>query len=148
MKYKFRLQKLLDMRIDREDESKVEFQKAQSERLKVKEKLDQLEEKYDEYKNRPLPVSAMEQKITHIYINTLGLNIDETSRKLAVKEKIVSGKREELKQRQIDRKTVETLKDKGYRNFIKEQNKLEQKLNDELALHSFIRNLRQGNDLT
>ncbi|HBC95889.1 MAG TPA: flagellar export protein FliJ [Clostridium sp.] len=148
MKYKFRLQKLLDMRIDREDESKVEFQKAQSERLKVKEKLDQLEEKYDEYKNRPLPVSAMEQKITHIYINTLGLNIDETSRKLAVKEKIVSGKREELKQRQIDRKTVETLKDKGYRNFIKEQNKLEQKLNDEFALHSFIRNLRQGNDLT
>lgn len=39
MKYKFRLQKLLDMRIDREDESKVEFQKAQSERLKVKENL-------------------------------------------------------------------------------------------------------------
>lgn len=141
MKYNFKLQKLLDMRIDREDKSKIEFQKAQSEKLKVKEKLTQMEEKYNEYKNRPLPTSAIEQKITHIYINALDYNINETSQELSKKEKIVEGKREELKQRQIDRKTVETLKDKGYRNFVKEQNRIEQKLNDEFALYGFIRNL-------
>ena len=141
MKYNFKLQKLLDMRIDREDESKIEFQRAQSEKLKVEEKLNLLEEKYDEYKNRPLPASAIEQKITHIYINALDYSINETSRELDKKQKIVEGKREELKQRQIDRKTVETLKDKGYRNFVKEQKRIEQKLNDEFALYGFIKNL-------
>jgi flagellar FliJ protein len=140
MKYKFKLQKLLDIRIDKEDESKMEFQKAQGERLKVQKKLVDLEEKYNEYKNRPLPASVIEQKITHIYINALNYNIDETSRELSRKEKIVEGKREELKQRQIDRKTVEILKDKGYRAFVQEQNKIEQKLNDEFALYGFMRN--------
>lgn len=141
MKYKFKLQKLLDMRIDKEDESKIEFQKAQSERLEIKEKLTQLEENYNKYKNRSLPASAIDQKITHIYINALDYNINETSKDLNKKEKIVEEKRDKLKQRQIDRKTVETLKDKGYGAFVKEQNRIEQKLNDEFALYGFIRNL-------
>ncbi|MHC6179374.1 flagellar export protein FliJ [Clostridium sp. JNZ X4-2] len=141
MKYKFKLQKLLDMRIHKEDESKIEFQKAQSERLEIKEKLTQLEDNYNKYKNRPLPASAIEQKITHIYINALDYNINETSRALNKKEKIVEEKREKLKQSQIDRKTVEILKDKGYGAFVKEQNRIEQKLNDEFALYGFIRNL-------
>jgi flagellar FliJ protein len=48
-----------------------------------------------------------------------------------------------LKQKQIERKTVETLKDKQLKAFIKEQELIEQKSNDEFALYGFIRNIER-----
>ncbi|MFL0195489.1 flagellar export protein FliJ [Clostridium sp. WILCCON 0269] len=140
--YRFRLQKLLDMRVDKEEESKIQFQQAQNESLKTKEKLIQMEETYKKYNNISSG-SIIEQKIRHIYIKNLTYNINETIEELQEKEKIVESKREELKQRQMDRKTVEILKDKDIDTFKKEQNRIEQNLNDEFALYGFIRSLRR-----
>lgn len=141
--YRFKLQKLLDIRMDKEEESKREFQKAQNESLKVKEKLDSLRENYNKYRNISSCQSVIDQKIKHIYLNTLNYSINETLQELDVKERIVEFKREELKQKQIDRKTVEILRDKERDLFVKEQNMIEQRMNDEFALYGFIRNIER-----
>ena len=41
--YNFKLQKLLDIRIDLEEESKRSFQRVQGEKLKVEEQLEDLQ---------------------------------------------------------------------------------------------------------
>ena len=141
-KYKFRLQKLLDIRIDREEESKREFQQAKRESLKVKEKLDLLKANYEKYNNMSNFKSVIEQKITHKYLKALVYSIDKAKIELKDKEKVVEMKRNELQKRQIDRKTVDILKEKQETAFIKEQNRIEQKTNDEFALYGFIRNVQ------
>ncbi|AGY77319.1 flagellar export protein FliJ [Clostridium autoethanogenum] len=141
-KYKFRLQKLLDIRIDKEEESKREFQQARRESLKVKEKLGLLKANYEKYNNMSNFKSVIEQKITHKYLKALVYSIDKTQIELKDKEKIVEMKRNELQKRQIDRKTVDILKEKEETAFIKEQNRIEQKANDEFALYGFIRNIQ------
>lgn len=141
-KYKFRLQKLLDIRIDKEEESKREFQQAKRESLNVKEKLDLLKANYEKYNNMSNFKSVIEQKITHKYLKALVYSIDNAQIELKDKEKVVDMKRNELQKRQIDRKTVDILKEKQETAFIKEQNRIEQKANDEFALYGFIRNVQ------
>ncbi|OAA86443.1 flagellar export protein FliJ [Clostridium coskatii] len=141
-KYRFRLQKLLDIRIDKEEESKREFQQAKRESLNVKEKLDLLKANYEKYNNMSNFKSVIEQKITHKYLKALVYSIDKAKIELKDKEKVVEMKRNELRKRQIDRKTVDIIKEKQETAFIKEQNRIEQKANDEFALYGFIRNIQ------
>jgi len=49
----------------------------------------------------------------------------------------------ELTQKQIERKTVEKLKENAKEKFDKEQNAKEQKVNDELALYAHFRNIER-----
>ncbi|AKN33953.1 flagellar biosynthesis protein FliJ [Clostridium carboxidivorans P7] len=139
-KYNFRLQKLLDIRVDKEEESKRNFTEAQNQKLKVETKLEELNASYEKYRNINSDESAIKRRITHIYLNAINYSINETAEELKQKEKILEDKRYDLKQKQIDRKTVEILKEKGEKAFLKEQNLIEQRNNDEFALYGFIRN--------
>lgn len=138
--YHFRLQKLLDIRVQKEEESKRIFKEAQSEKLKVEKKLNELKENYKKYRTVSNKESVIEQKIRHVYLNAINYSINEAHEDLVKKQKVLEEKREELKQKQIERKTVETLKEKQKETFLKEQNLIEQKANDEFALYGFIRN--------
>lgn len=139
-KYNFRLQKLLDIRLDKEEESKRNFTEAQNQKLKVETKLEELNANYEKYRNIQGNESVIKRRITHIYLNAINYSINEASEELVQKEKILEDKRYDLKQKQIDRKTVEILKEKGEKAFLKEQNLIEQRNNDEFALYGFIRN--------
>lgn len=139
-KYNFRLQKLLDIRLDKEEESKRNFTEAQNQKLKVETKLEELNASYEKYRNIQGNESAIKRRITHIYLNAINYSINETTEELKQKEKILEDKRYDLKQKQIDRKTVEILKEKGETAFLREQNLIEQRSNDEFALYGFIRN--------
>lgn len=143
-KFNFKLQKLLDIREDMEERSKVIFKKAQDEKNNTQIKLQNLTENYEKYSEVRKNGSVIEQKITQAYLNSLTLCIDETNEELRKKCSVLEEKREELKQKQIERKTVEILKDKQEAKFIKEQNQIEQKNNDEFALYGFIRKLERG----
>lgn len=140
--YRFRLQKLLDIRLQKEEESKRIFKEAQSEKLKVERKLNELKENYVKYRTASNKESIIEQKIRHVYLNAINYSINEAHEELAKKQKVLEEKRDELKQKQIERKTVETLKEKQKEIFLKEQSLIEQKTNDEFALYGFIRNLK------
>ncbi|MBN4049293.1 flagellar export protein FliJ [Clostridium estertheticum] len=138
--YKFRLQKLLDIRKDIEDKSKLVFKEAQRERNLVEEELNNLKGKYKVHRNIDSYESIVQQKMKQNYLNALNLAIDETTVVLEDKDGIVEQKRRELKQCQVEKKTVEILKENQKSAFIKEQNLIEQKTNDEFALYAFIRN--------
>ena len=140
--YKFRLQKLLDIRKDIEEKSKLKFKEAQREKNLVEDQLNTLKEKYKTHRDIDAYESVVHQKIKQNYLNALNLAIDETSVLLEDKGKILDEKREELKQCQVEKRTVEILKEKQKNAFLKEQNMIEQKTNDEFALYAFIRNNR------
>jgi len=137
--YQFRLQKLLDIRADKEEESKRNFKEAQGEKLKVEERLNNLKENYNKYRDMTGGKSIIERKIKHVYLNAINYNIAETSKELKSKERVLEDKRQDLNLKQIERKTVESLKEKQKAEFIKEQELIEQKMNDEFALYAFIR---------
>ncbi len=137
--YKFKLQKLLDIRLDKEEESKRFFKEAYLENERVEEKLASLKADYNKYRTAASSESIAEQKMKHIYLNALSNSIMETTSELQKKARALEEKREALKQRQLERKTVEILKEKQLQVFIKEQALIEQKANDEFALYGFIR---------
>ena len=138
--FEFRLQKLLDIRKDIEDKSKLEFKEAQRERNLVEEELNNLKDKYNIHRNIDSYESIAKQKMQQNYLNALNYAIDETAVSLEDKEKILEQRRCELEQCQVEKKTVEILKENQKNTFIKEQNLIEQKTNDEFALYAFIRN--------
>lgn len=137
--YKFRLQTLLDIRIDKEEESKRVFKEAKLQKEKAEEKLISLEEDYSKYSKFENDETLAMKKLKNIYLNALDNKISESKYELENKIVQLDEKREALKQKQIDRKTVETLKEKQKLNFIKEQKLAEQKSNDEFALYGFLR---------
>lgn len=139
--FNFRLQKVLDIRLDMEEESKIKFKEAQSEKNKVEFKLNELVKNYDKYKGFEDNKSIVEQKIKQQYLGALSRNINDTNNELIEKEEVLENRRNDLKQKQIDRKTVEVLKEKKKLAYIREQKLIEQKSNDEFALYGFIRKL-------
>lgn len=139
--FKFRLQKLLEIRIDKEEESKLNFKKAQQEKIGVEENLEKLNSNYKKFSEKRKYGSIVQQKITQAYLNSLSGCIDQANVELKNKETVLEQKRQELKEKQVDRKTVEILKDRQKTQFIREQNLIEQKANDEFALYGFIRKL-------
>ncbi|MBW9170657.1 flagellar export protein FliJ [Clostridium estertheticum] len=143
--YKFRLQKLLDIRQDFEDKSKLEFKEAQREKNIVENELNNLKEKYKVHRNIDAYESIIQQKIKQNYLNALNYSIDKNTIVLEDKGKILEQKREKLKLCQVEKKTVEILKEKQKISFLKEQNLIEQKSNDEFALFAFIRNNKKIN---
>ena len=144
--YKFRLQKLLDIKIDMEDESKRRFKEAQDAKARVELKLEELNGNYKKFNNINNQSSLVEKKIVLNYLEALNSSIVYTNEELKYKTNILDEKREDLKQKLVERKTVEVLKEKGKEVFVKEQNFIEQKSNDEFALYGFIRNRRRWNE--
>jgi flagellar protein FliJ len=137
--YKFRLQKLLDIRIDKEEESKLKFKEAQVQKQNTEVRLDNLKSTYENARKTENGVSLIERKIKSNYLNAVNLSIDITKEELSKDVINLEKKRTELEKKQIERKTVEILKDKKAMIFYKEQEMIEQKANDEFALYAFIR---------
>lgn len=143
-KFDFKLQKLLDIRLNDEEKSKINFKTAQEEKLIAEKNLETLNSNYIKYGETRKFGSVVEQKIIQVYLNSLSLCIDEAGTELEKKNMLLETKRLDLKQKQIDRKTVEILKEKQLNKFNKEQNRLEQLANDEFALYGYIRKIAEG----
>ncbi|KYH35076.1 flagellar biosynthesis chaperone [Clostridium tepidiprofundi DSM 19306] len=144
--FKFRLQKILDMKISLEEQSKIEFRKAVSDIEDSKLKIKQLEEKFSRYSCFNGKEDTVDRKLKLKYLDTLSRCIDNENSELDSKKMILEEKREMLKNKQIERKIVETLKDKQRQQFIQEQNMIEQKNNDEFALYAYVRKNLKGGD--
>lgn len=139
-KYKFKLEKLLNIRKEKEEEAKKEFMKVQREMKIIQDTLDELNEKLKKHSQGKPTESVIERKIRNNYINSVNIEIRNTEDALEKKKEEVEAKRKETVARQVDRKTVEKLKEKGQEAFDKEIENIEQKSNDEFALFGYIRN--------
>lgn len=142
-KFKFRLDKLLEIRIEKEEESKRKFTKTQREKKETEIKLTGLKENYEKYNGIKQGESVVYQKIKRNYLFALEKGISETEKILVTKNKELEIRRNDLIKKQIDRKTVDILKDRKYTEYTNEEDRKEQNLNDELSLYSYMRNHRK-----
>lgn len=142
--YKFSLQKLLEMREEKEEESKRKFSESKKAKIQTENELNSMRRDFDKYKGIKPGEDVVYQKIKRRYLVALEVGIKNKEKELVAKERDLELKRLDLKEKQIDRKTVAKLKEKDYAKFIKEQNRIEQINNDEFALYGYIRNIERG----
>ena len=143
--FKFPLEKLLEMRKTREEEGKKLFNSSQRELQISKDKLNELHDNYNKYNGITPGESLVYQKLKKNYLIALNKGILQTEKEIEKKQKEVDYRREQLKIRQIERKTVDILREKRYNQFIWEQNYKEQIQNDEFALYAHMR--KQGREV-
>ena len=139
-RFKFGLDKLLEIRAEKEEESKRLFTESQRVQKSVEEKLNDLKGSYDKYKGIKPNEDVVYQKLKRYYLQGLQGGIKSTEKELLEKSKEVEVRRKDLRSKQIERKTVETLKEKKYAAYVKEQDRIEQINIDELALYAYVRN--------
>ncbi|MBS5951172.1 MAG: flagellar export protein FliJ [Clostridium sp.] len=137
--FKFGLEKLLEIRIEKEEESKRNFTKTQREKQKTEEKLNELKGNYDKYNGIKKGETLIYQKIKKNYLFALDKGINETEKELITKAKELEIRRSDLIKKQIDRKTVDILKERQLIEFNKEEERKEQLFIDELALYAYRR---------
>lgn len=139
-RFKFGLEKLLEIRIAKEEECKRLFTEVQREKKKLEEKLEELNENYHKYKGISPHEDIVYQKLKRYYIQGVQSGIKSTEKDIHVKNVEIDKRRRDLTVKQMERKTVQTLKDKKYSAYVKEQNRVEQVTLDELALYAYVRN--------
>ena len=139
-KFKFGLDKLLEIRKTKEEESKRQFTESQREKKKIEEKLEELNRNYNKYKGISPNEDVVYQKLKRYYIQGVQNGIESNEKDLAIKNQEVDKRRRDLMVKQMERKTVQTLKDKKFKAYVKEEDRVEQINLDELALYAYVRN--------
>ncbi|HSQ87849.1 flagellar export protein FliJ [Romboutsia sp.] len=140
-KFKFKLQKLLDIKIKDEEESKLTYTQAQNKKRVVEENLKNLESNYTKYSDISKAKDVVTQKITINYLSALTQTIKVTNKELEKEEVKVNEAKEDFIEKQIKRKSLEKLKENALEKLRKEEERIEQITNDEFALYAYMRNI-------
>ena len=143
-RYKFSLEKLLEIREGKEEESKRKFTESKKAKIITETELKELKDSYDKYKGIKPGEDVIYQKVKRRYLIALEGGIKNKEKELVIKERELELKRLDLKEKQVDRKTVTKLKEKQYDNYLREENRIEQINNDEFALYGYIRKGKGG----
>ncbi|MEG0181016.1 MAG: flagellar export protein FliJ [Paraclostridium sp.] len=138
--YKFKLQKLLDIRLKEEEESKVEYTKAQNDKREVEKNIEELDSNYKKYSQFNSFEDIVSQKIRLNYLHSITHTIEQCNIILEEKEQKVIEAKDNFIEKQIDRKSLETLKENKFNKLKKEEERKEQIENDEFALYAYMRN--------
>ena len=137
--FKFKLQKLLDIRVNEEEESKLFYSKAQNQKNIVENKLHELENNYKKYSDISRAKDTISQKITMNYLSHLNTTIKDTEKELEAKEIELEKAKKDFIDKRIKRRSLEVLKENKILEIKKEEERLEQISNDEFALYGYIR---------
>jgi len=143
-KYKFRLEKLLELREEKEEESKRLFSESQNNKIKTEIQLQELKDNYESYRGIKPGEDVIYQKVKRNYLYAVDAGIKNKEKELVIRERELEERRNDLKEKQIDRKTVSALKDKQFSSYVKEQSRLEVIEIDEIALYAYMKNLKGG----
>ena len=137
--FKFKLQKLLDIRVNEEEESKLFYSKAKKKKNIVENKLHELENNYKKYSDISRAKDTISQKITMNYLSYLNTTIKDTEKELEAKEIELEKAKKDFIDKRIKRRSLEVLKENKILEIKKEEERLEQISNDEFALYGYIR---------
>lgn len=138
--YKFKLQKLLDIKIKEEEESKLEYTKAQNDKKALEDNIKRLDLSYKKYSQFEESEDIVSQKLRLNYLHSISQTIEQSNEMLKEKKKIVVEAKDKFIEKQINRKSLETLKENKFIKLRKEEARKEQIENDEFALYAYIRN--------
>ena len=141
--FRFKLQKVLDIKIKNEDESKIKYSKVQNEKRFIERKLENLKANYEKYSENIKCEDTISRKIASNYLYSLSRSIEETNEYLKDKNNLLKEVKLELLNRQIERKSLEKLKENKHKAFVKEEEHKEQIANDEFGMYAFLRNRAQ-----
>ena len=137
--FKFKLQKLLDIRVNEEEESKLFYSKAKNQKNIVENKLHELENNYKKYSDISRAKDTISQKITMNYLSYLNTTIKDTEKELEAKKIELEKAKKDFIDKRIKRRSLEVLKENKILEIKKEEERLEQISNDEFALYGYIR---------
>lgn len=137
--FKFKLQKVLDIKIRNEDESKIKYSKAQNEKRAVEKRLENLKTNYDKYSENKNYEDTVSRKIVLNYLYHLSNTIEKNNEYLKNKDDLLKEARLDLVNKQIERKSLEKLKENKHKAFIKDEEYKEQIMNDEFGMYAFLR---------
>lgn len=147
-KFNFRMDSILDLRKQKEDEIKREMAVLLNEKYRIEEELSILTRKREDTliaireksngKGGAHVISqSMEMKLDggnqYYYLKVLGLRIEEAWFAMHRIDRAIEDKREELLEASKERKTVERLKERKRDEYIKEVLREEQNIIDEIA---------------
>ena len=139
MAYKFRLQKVLDVKEKEEDNKKNEMSLVNFEIEKAKKQLtelyDELEENYKDRQDKNSNGSSIQELLElNKYIDYLkNTAIRQKIEEIDILQKNLEGKKEEFIDIRRQRKSYENLKDKDYHKFLEKESKDEEKIIDEIV---------------
>ncbi|MCX7746998.1 MAG: flagellar export protein FliJ [Clostridia bacterium] len=141
-KFKFKLQPLLNVKIQIEDSLKNEFGKAMLKLEQEKERLSLLEYERKEligtFNERSAQgVMVKELREYTAYISHMKEKMDLQKENINAAQRNVDKCREELIKASREREIIEKLKEKKYQEYLKEILKEEQKTNDEVVSYSY-----------
>ena len=138
-KFKFDLQKVLNVRSIREDIARNEFFQARKEKEVIEKQLQQLNFVQNDIcnfiKNEKLDLYQMIQARDYLHNNRL--KIKQTKQQLHKKKKDVFEKKEQLIERRKNRQVLDNLKDKKEKEHYREMIAREQKEIDEVAVNYY-----------
>ena len=144
-RFRFRLEKVLELKIQKENEHMITHSKILNKKIKIESDIDNLENTYNEYlKLQNNETDILNKKLTYNYTNFLYQSV------LSLKEELkgVEVEYEEslniLTGLQLERRALEKLKEKHYQKYIAQMDALEDDLNDEFATQAYFKNLKNN----
>ncbi|WDC83936.1 flagellar export protein FliJ [Caloramator sp. mosi_1] len=140
MNYKFRLEKLLDLKIKAEDSLKVQMSECLNKIKAKKEQIQIIKDKITFSKNNTFNSCYSYDLKNYIsYINLLESKLIEEQNKLNILEQELENIKEQLMNATKERKVLENLKEKSYDEFLFEIRKSENKVIDEMAIINYFK---------
>ena len=141
-KFKFKLQAVLNLKKQVEDNKKNELGKAVQELERQKNILKEIELEREEYitdmNNKSISgVSVGKLKEYGLYISLLNKRMDKQKNNIKIAQKSVDMHREQLIIAIQERKMMEKFREKKFEEHVKEQLKQEQKVIDEIASFNY-----------
>lgn len=134
--FRFRLEKVLNVREMQEERAKQEW--AMQERLAREErlKLAHLRQQEQEIKDYGYEQSDIEtRQAMYSFLDILKVRIDRQIERLNKQERITSEAKEAWLLARQETKKVTTLREKQYASFVKEEERKEQKVLDDMRSH-------------
>ena len=138
MGFRFKLQRVLDLKLKQEDEKKNQIATLMQ---AIKTKEDELEALISEKKqkefslndNRKRGISILEIRNINQYLLFLDKKINTLRIEIRSMESNLNQKRQEYLELQKERKTFEKLKEKDYEKYLYNEKKEEEKMIDQIV---------------
>lgn len=138
LKYKFKFQKILDIKDKLEESKKMEISNLLNDINKVKEEINSLEEgkkiKFAEMQElMKIGTDINTLRYMNEFMNLIDIKCERLKEKVSLLERELESKRKEYIQIMRDKKTFENLKEKDFQKFNEKLRKEEEQFVDQIV---------------
>ncbi len=142
VKFKYRMQNILDIKQKLEESAKMEFGEANVRVMEEEEKLTVIEDRKRAYENEAGRLRSAKLQVADIKNNTKAISVLGDMKKVQESEvdkakNILEQKRVKLQVAMQERKTQEKLYENAFEEFVREENARESKEVDELTSYVY-----------